>query len=60
MSNLVTQRNGSIQYGDTAINFSIEPRTTDVPKVLIKVHPDCWIVSYITHTSFKLKETAIG
>ncbi|PCI94119.1 metal-dependent hydrolase [Candidatus Aerophobetes bacterium] len=46
MSNSVTQRNGSIQYGDTAINFSIEPRATDVPKVLIKVHPDCRVVAH--------------
>ncbi len=45
MSNLATQRNGSIQYGDTAINFSIEPRVKDIPKVLIKVHPDCRVVA---------------
>jgi len=45
MSNLATQRNGSIQYGDTSINFSIEPRVTDTPKVLIKVHPDCRVVA---------------
>ena len=45
MSNLATEENGSIQYGDTFINFSIEPRATDIPKVLIKVHPDCRVVA---------------
>ncbi len=45
MRDLAAQRNGSIQYGDIAINFSIEPRATDAPKVLIKVHPDCRVVA---------------
>ncbi len=47
MSNVAKQENGSIQYGDTSINFSIEPRVTDVPKVLIKVHPDCRVVALV-------------
>ncbi len=46
MRNLVTPATGSIQYGDTSINFSIEPRATDTPKVLIKVHPDCRVVAH--------------
>ena len=46
MRDLSVQRNGSIQYGDTFINFSIEPRSTDAPKVLIKVHPDCRVVAH--------------
>ena len=44
MSNLARQENGSIQYGDTFINFSIEPGVSNAPKVLIKVHPDCRVV----------------
>lgn len=36
----------SIQYGDSAIEFAIEPRLTDTPKVLIKVHPDCRVVAH--------------
>jgi len=47
MSNVVKKDSGSIQYGDTSINFSIEPRVTDVPKVLIKVHPDCRVVALV-------------
>ncbi len=45
MSNLVKQRSGSIRYGDRSINFAIEARVTDTPKVLIKVHPDCRVVA---------------
>ncbi|MDQ6957338.1 MAG: SprT family zinc-dependent metalloprotease [Mariprofundaceae bacterium] len=45
MSILAVQENGSIQYGDTFINFSIEPRATDIPKVLIKVYPNCRVVA---------------
>ncbi len=44
MRSLNAQKKGSIQYGDTSIHFSIEPRATDTPKVLIKVHPDCRVV----------------
>ena len=42
----VVQESASIQYGDTFINFSIEPRATATPKVLIKVHPDCRVVAH--------------
>ncbi len=45
MTNLAIQQKGSIQYGDISINFAIEPRSSDTPKVLIKVHPDCRIVA---------------
>ncbi|MCO6427675.1 SprT family zinc-dependent metalloprotease [Nitrosomonas communis] len=38
------QKTASIQYGDIEIDFAIEPRATDTPKVLIKVHPDCRVV----------------
>ncbi len=41
MTNLAIRQEGSIQYGDISINFVIEPRSSDAPKVLIKVHPDC-------------------
>jgi len=47
MNNLAVKENSSIQYGDTFIGFSIEPRATDVPKVLIKVHPDCRVVAHV-------------
>ena len=40
------QRTASIQYGDSAIEFAIEPHSTDTPKVLIKVHPDCRVVAH--------------
>ena len=40
------QKTASIQYGDSAIEFAIEPRATDTPKVLIKVHPDCRVVAH--------------
>ncbi len=45
MLNLAIQQEGSIQYGDISINFAIEPRSSDTPKVLIKVHPDCRVVA---------------
>jgi len=45
MSDCVNQRSGSIRYGDIAIDFAIEPRFSDTPKVLIKVHPDCRVVA---------------
>lgn len=45
MSNLIKQQSGSIRYGDDLIEFTIEPRLTDTPKVLIKVHPDCRVVA---------------
>lgn len=46
MSNQTTPREGSIRYGDSAIHFAIEPRASDTPKVLIKVHPDCRVVAH--------------
>lgn len=45
MTNLAIQQEGSIQYGDISINFAIEPRSSDIRKVLIKVHPDCRVVA---------------
>jgi len=45
MKNQAIQKEGSIQYGDISINFAIEPRLSDTPKVLIKVHPDCRVVA---------------
>ena len=46
MNPLVQQKKASIQYGDISIDFAIEPRLTDTPKVLIKVHPDCRVVAH--------------
>ncbi len=46
MNPLVQQKKASIQYGDVSIDFAIEPRSTDTPKVLIKVHPDCRVVAH--------------
>jgi predicted metal-dependent hydrolase len=45
MNNDIEQKNAVIQYGDFAINFVIEPRTTDIEKVLIKVYPDCRVLA---------------
>ncbi len=45
MNNLAMKQEGTVQYGDVSIHFVIEPRGTDTPKVLIKVHPDCRVVA---------------
>ena len=47
MSDSVIHKKGSIQYGDTIIDFSIEPRVSNTPKVLIKVHPDSRVVAHV-------------
>ena len=47
MSDSVIHKKGSIQYGDTIIDFSIERRVSNTPKVLIKVHPDSRVVAHV-------------
>lgn len=45
MNSALNIKEGAIKYGDYDIEFSIEPRASDIPKVLIKVHPDCRVIA---------------
>ena len=51
------ERKGRVIYGDEYIDYFICPRTTDAPKVLIKVHPDLRIVA---HAPLSATEQEIG
>lgn len=45
MKSVLTKRGASFQYGDRNIEYHIEPRASDINKVLIKVRPDCNVIA---------------
>ncbi len=46
MSNFARQKKIAIRYGDIVIYFSIRARSVNIPKISIKVHPDCSVAVY--------------